>query len=236
MYKIAQVAHFLPELGPEAGRDRWCGEHAALGAGVPGVERYVQNFATSSLGLVGIHDSRPSFDGYACVWFADRAGFRSSVQSPQWSAMDANASSLLVPDPSRLLTAAVEEKLIIDGPRGRFKAVWFVQFTAEIRTDPDRTREAHEYWTRTHGGAFGVRVPGIDRYVQNHVVEPIVDGVELGYDGFSECWFQDRANFDVTMESKEWGEMNNDAKNIFDRDWIVGGWSSLLDEVIIKAG
>jgi hypothetical protein len=30
--------------------------------------------------------------------------------------------------------------------------------------------------------------------------------------------------------------MNNDAKNIFDRDWIVGGWSSLLDEVVVKAG
>ena len=77
-------------------------------------------------------------------------------------------------------------------------------------------------------------MPGIDRYVQNHVVEPIVDGVKLGYDGFSECWFKDRAAFDVTMESKEWEEMNNDAKNIFDRDWIVGGWSSLLDEVVVK--
>ena len=233
MYKVAQVAHFLPEIGTDAGRHRWCGSHAALAAAVPGVERYVQNFATASLGLVDIHDSRPAFDGYACVWFADRDSCRSSLQSPEWSAMEADGASLLVPDPSHSLTAAVEEKLIIDGPMGPFKAVWFVQFTADIRRDPDRTREAHEYWTRTHGGAFGVRVPGIDRYVQNHVVEPIIDGVELGYDGFSECWFQDRAAFDVTMESKEWDEMNNDAKNIFDRDWIVGGWSSLLDEMVV---
>ena len=71
--------------------------------------------------------------------------------------------------------------------------------------------------------------------MQNHVVEPVADGVELGYDGFSECWFQDRAVFDVTMESTEWDEMNNDAKNIFDRDWIIGGWSSLLDEVVVRA-
>ncbi len=236
MYKISQVAHFLPSLGPEAGREHWCSTHAALGAAVPGVQRYVQNFATSSLGLVGLHDSRPAFDGYACVWFADRAAFRSSLQSPEWSAMEDDAASLLVPDPSHSSTAAVEEKLIIDGPTGPFKAVWFVQFTADIRSDPRRTREAHEYWTRTHGGAFGVRVPGIDRYVQNHVVEPIADRADLGYDGFSECWFQDRAAFDVTMESKEWADMNNDAKTIFDRDWIVGGWSSLLDEVVVTTG
>ena len=203
---------------------------------MPGVGRYVQNFATSSLGLVDIHDSRPAFDGYACVWFADRDTLQSSMRSPEWSAMDADTASLLVPDPLRSLTAAVEEKLIIDGPTGPFKAVWFVQFSADIRADAGRTREAHEYWTRTHGGAFGVRVPGIDRYVQNHVVEPVADGAPLGYDGFSECWFQDRAAFDVTMESQEWDDMNNDAKNIFDRDWIVGGWSSLLDEVVVKGG
>ncbi|HSB87870.1 MAG TPA: EthD family reductase, partial [Ilumatobacteraceae bacterium] len=144
-------------------------------------------------------------------------------------------ASLFLPDPTSSLTAAVEEKLIIDGPVGPFKAVWFVQFTADIRNDPQRTREAHEYWTRTHGGAFGVRVPGIDRYVQNHVVAPVTEGVELGYDGFSECWFQDRAAFDLTMGSTEWDEMNNDARTIFDRDWIVGGWSSLIDEIVVKA-
>ena len=45
---------------------------------------------------------------------------------------------------------------------------------------------------------------------------------------------RDRAAFDVTMRSEEWDEMNTDAKNIFDRDWIVGGWSALVDEVPVK--
>jgi uncharacterized protein (TIGR02118 family) len=232
MYKLARVALFAPSISHEDGLQRWRGAHAALGAAVPGVDRYVQNVATASLGLVDIHDSRPAFDGYACVWFPDRDTFLSSTKSPQWTAMQADSESLLAADPTQSMTAAVEEHVIIDGPMGPFKAVWFVQFSKEIRADADRTREAHQYWTSTHGGAFGVRVPGIDRYVQNHVVEGI--GTELGYDGFSECWFQDRAAFDVTMESTEWDEMNNDAKNIFDRDWIVGGWSSLLDETVVK--
>ena len=40
MYKIAQVAHFLPGLGVDAGRQRWCGSHAALGAAVPGIDAH----------------------------------------------------------------------------------------------------------------------------------------------------------------------------------------------------
>jgi uncharacterized protein (TIGR02118 family) len=201
---------------------------------VPGVDRYVQNLATASLGLVGIDDSPPAFDGYACAWFANRSTFRSATVSPQWSAMQADSSSLFESSSSRSMTAAVEEHVIIDGPTGPFKAVWFVRFTDEIRAHPELTRDAHQYWTRTHGRAFGVRVPGIDRYLQNHVVEPIDDGVKPGFDGFSECWFRDRAAFDVTMRSEEWDEMNTDAKNIFDRDWIVGGWSALVDEVLVK--
>jgi hypothetical protein len=236
VYKIAEVARFAPTVDHTAGRDRWRGSHAALGAEVPGVDRYVQNLATASLGLVGIHDSRPAFDGYACVWFPDRSTFQSSLASPQWSAMQTDSSSLFDSDSSQSMTASVEEHVIIDGPMGPFKAVWFVQFTREIRANPNLTHEAHLYWTRTHGGAFGVRVPGIDRYVQNHVAGPISNGVKPGFDGFSECWFQDRAAFDVTMASAEWDEMNTDAKTIFDRDWIVGGWSALVDEIVVQGG
>jgi hypothetical protein len=129
------------------------------------------------------------------------------------------------------LTAAVEERTIIDGPTGPFKAVWFVRFKDEIRADEERSREAHDYWTGTHGGAFGVAVPGIGRYVQNHVVEPVGD-VPLGFDGFSECWFANRAAFDLAMGSAEWGAMNEDALVVFDRDWIVAGMSALIDEIV----
>ena len=228
--KIAQVLQFAPGANRAQAQQRWLGPHAALGAAVPGVRRYVQNLPTASLGLSGIDDSPTAFDGYACAWFDDPAALDAALGSAEWAALRADAGSFVAPDLGDSLLAAVEERLIIDGPRGPFKAVWFVQFSADIRSDPQRSKQAHEYWTRTHGGGFGVRVPGIDRYVQNHVVAPLVDGAALGCDGFSECWFQDRAAFDLTMASPEWDEMNNDALAIFDRDWIVGGWSALIDE------
>ena len=68
------------------------------------------------------------------------------------------------------------------------------------------------------------------------MIEPVAKGVELGFDGFSECWFQDRAAFDVTMHSAEWDEMNANAKNNLDRDLIVRGWSALVDDLTITGG
>lgn len=234
MYKIAQVVDFAPGVDRAEARRHWRNQHAALGAAVPGVRRYVQNSPTASLGLLGVDNAPTAFDGYACVWFDDRPALDAALGSAEWAEMRADAESFVAPDPRSTLLAAVEERVIVDGPMGPFKAVWFVQFSADIRNDPQRTKEAHEYWTRTHGGAFGVRVPGIDRYVQNHVVAPLVGGATLGYDGFSECWFQDRAAFDLTMASPEWDAMNTDAKTIFDRDWIVGGWSALIDEEVVR--
>ncbi len=62
---------------------------------------------------------------------------------------------------------------IIDGGEGPFKTVWFVRFKPEVRADPGRARAAHAYWISTHGGHYGVKVPGISRYVQNHVASAI---------------------------------------------------------------
>jgi uncharacterized protein (TIGR02118 family) len=131
------------------------------------------------------------------------------------------------------MSAVVEENVVIDGPEGPFKAVWICRFKDEIRADPAKTAEAHAYWKRTHGSHYGVQVPGIGRYVQNHNVAPIGEAPPE-FDGFSECWFKDRAAFDLTMGSQEWDEMNADAFNLFVvEEFIVDGHSALLDEVIV---
>ena len=112
---------------------------------------------------------------------------------------------------------------IIDGPERPFKTVWFVRFKPEVRADPQRRRDAHDRWIASHGGQFGVQVPGISRYVQNHVVTAIDnvgenDEIPMEYDGYSECWFEDRAAFDLAMASEQWRRMNEDAVELFDID------------------
>jgi uncharacterized protein (TIGR02118 family) len=234
MHKVGSIVRFDPSLDEDDAAARWQGPHAALAGVVPGVERYVQNRPTANLGLVGVEPRRTAFDGYSCVWFADREHREAAAASPEWKAMAADGAEIFDLDATDTMQGVLEEALIIDGPLGPFKAVWVVRFKDEIRADPSRTKEAHQYWIGTHGGAFGVKVPGIDRYVQNHAVEPLADDGRMEFDGFSECWFQDRAAFDLCMASEEWGEMNTDAENLFDVGWIVGGMSALLDETVVK--
>ncbi len=189
--------------------------------------------------MVGVSDEPPSFDGYSCCWYADRDAFHRTLETPEWDAIMADGPNLFDVSWFWGMSAALEEATIVDGPAGPFKTVWIVRFKDEIRSDPARTREAHEYWINTHGGHYGRRVPGIGRYVQNHVCEPIgadgADATPLHFDGFSECWFEDEAAFDLAMASPEWDEMNKDAENLFDLEFIMDGKSAVLEERVVKA-
>ena len=238
MYKVAWIARFRDGMSKDEAVRHWREIHGPLGRKVPGIERYVQNHAMSSLGALGEDEGELAFDGYSCCWYAGRDSFHASLETPEWDAIMADGPNLFDVDSFWGMSAALDERTIIDGDTGPFKAVWIVRFKDDIRGDAARTREAHEYWTNTHGGRFGREVPGIDRYVQNHVVEPIgADGADetlLEFDGFSECWFADRAAFELAMASPEWAEMNQDAENLFDLDFILGGMSALLEERLVK--
>lgn len=45
---------------------------------------------------------------------------------------------------------------------------------------------------------------------------------------------QGSCRLDVTMGSAEWDDMDNDAKSTFDCDWIIGAWSAVVDELVVK--
>ncbi len=233
MYKLGVVWRYKIGFDRAEARARWAA-HAKLTAAIPGLDKYTINFALDKLGLLGIDVEQTKFDGYACLWFADQAAFEAARHTPEWAAGMFDSDEFLDNTWIAGMGAVVEENVVIDGPEGPFKAVWICRFNDEIRADAAKTAEAHEYWKRTHGGAYGVEVPGIGRYVQNHNVAPLNDA-QPGFDGFSECWFEDRAAFDVTMAAPEWDEMNNDAFNLFDVEgFIVNGYSALIDEVRIK--
>ncbi len=238
MYKVVWVARFRAGMGREDACRHWAGIHGPLGAKVPGIEQYVQNHVASSLGAVAVNDEEPAFDGYSCCWYTDRDAFEASLKTPEWAAIGEDSPNLF--DDSRWAgwSASLDERLIIDGPEGPFKTVWFVRFKPDVRADAARTREAHEYWISTHGGFFGVKVPGISRYVQNHLVAAI-DNVgetdeQMEFDGFSECWFADEAAFERAMASEEWLRMNDDAEGLFDIPFSLSGMSAVVNEHVIK--
>jgi uncharacterized protein (TIGR02118 family) len=241
MYKVVWVARFKNGIAPEDARRHWREVHGPFGAKVPGVERYVQSHARSALGRVGTSEVRTGFDGYSCCWYRDRGSFEATLRTPEWGALGIDSPNLFDDDCWDGWSASLEPHMIVDGPLAPFKTVWFVRFRDEVRADPKRSREAHAYWIAQHGGHFGAQVPGISRYVQNHVVSAIdatgeAPAIAMDFDGFSECWFADRDAFELTMSSPEWLAMNADADELFDVDYIVPKMSAVLDEHVIVEG
>jgi uncharacterized protein (TIGR02118 family) len=238
MYKVVWVARFRDGVSREQARRHWTEVHGPLGARVRGIERYVQNHVLSALGPVAVSDEPAAFDGYSCCWYREREAFEESLRTPEWAALGVDSPHIF--DDSRWegWSASLDSRTIIDGAEAPFKTVWFVRFRPDVRADPDRSREAHEYWIARHGGHFGTQVPGISRYVQNHVISAI-DGegenaqIAMDFDGFSECWFADRAAFELALGSKEWRRMNQDAEDLFEIDYIVPAMSAVLEQRVI---
>jgi uncharacterized protein (TIGR02118 family) len=238
MYKVVWIASFHDKISREDASRHWTEVHGELGKKIPGVERYVQNHVISALDAEEVSDAKTYFDGYSCCWYVDRTAFEESLKTPEWAALGVDSPNLFDDSKWDGWSAALDPRTIIDGPEGPFKTVWIMRFTPEIRADPELTREAHESWINVHGKEFGVQVPGISRYVQNHVTAAIDGGGEnpnipLEFDGFSECWFEDEAAFERTMKSEEWLRMNEDAFRLFDVEAAVPHMSAVLDERVI---
>jgi uncharacterized protein (TIGR02118 family) len=239
VHKVVWFARFLEGMGRDDARRHWREIHGPLGRKVPQIETYVQSHAVQALGPVEAIDLKLGFDGYSCCWYADEESFLESLRTPEWAEIGADSGNLFDADWFWGMSATLDERTIIDGDYGPFKTVWVVRFKDEIRRDSGRAREAHEYWIETHGGHFGTKVEGIGRYVQNHCVAPlgaegVDESIELGFDGFSECWFEDRAAFEHAMSTPEWLAMNEDAESFCDIEWMVGGMSAIVEENIVK--
>ena len=119
---------------------------------------------------------------------------------------------------------------MIVGPASPYKVVWVVRFKGGMsRADGRR------HWREVHGPIF--KSLDIDRYVQNHVVGTIAADVggakeiNVGFDGFSECWFKDEGQFLRAIQSPTWAEAVKDAQNVFD---TANLWGARLEERIVK--
>ncbi len=67
------------------------------------------------------------------------------------------------------------------------------------RRKPELTRaEFYTYWEKTHGPLAAKYMPGVRRYVQNHLVE--VPGMQFEEDGVVEMWYDDVESYLNTMK------------------------------------
>jgi EthD domain len=191
---------------------------------VPGLERYVESDALGPHPSVsGASEEKVFFDGYACAWFENRAALDNAMRSPEWEALVANELEWEHTE----MAAVVEELELKPGPRSPFKAVWVLRFRR------DRNRQwLRDFWSNEHA-EFVLDAPGVDRYVQNHVVASLRDGGfdAIGFDGFAECWFKDRDAFLQAVTSPQWEGLVAEGAELFDMSFL---WGAVLSERVVK--
>lgn len=84
--------------------------------------------------------------------------------------------------------------------------------------------EALRYWKDVHGPLI-VKVPGVQRYVQNHCTESAQGRAEPPFLGIGEVWFASREDADRTAATPEWKAAMADAATFMDMDRVVAGWA-----------
>lgn len=92
---------------------------------------------------------------------------------------------------------------------------------------PMSREEFNRHWLEVHG-SLSLSVPGIRRYVQNHIIEekpsrPDIPALETQIDGFVEMWFDNMEEFKRANASPEIHRLRSDGPlfigNI--KAWVV---------------
>src|SRR5579871_2968430 len=213
MFKVVWVARFNRGMSREQAGAHWTEVHGPLGLALDGLTGYVQNHVRGAITASGIGDGPPAFDGYACEYWSDRETFERGLRSPEWAAVVKDGGIVFEQGALDGVNAVLEERVMRDGPRSPFKVAWFAKWLPGLRRD-----EASDHWRNVHG-PIALRVPEIDRYVQNLVVASIggdgVDDAPTAYDGFSECWFADREAYERALRHPAWRTLSRTAR----RSW-----------------
>jgi uncharacterized protein (TIGR02118 family) len=224
MYKVVWFARFPQGSSKEEGYRYWAQVHGPLAARST-IEHYIQSHVVGPVPAIsGVAAEEPGFDGYSLAWWSDRAAYEATMASPEWEAVREDGEQLWDNEWLAGMVAELHEHVMIEGPRSPFKVVWVCSFKPGL--DP---HEAHDYWVNVHGPIF--KALDIDRYVQNHVSGPLPGARRPGFDGFSECWFRDEAQFRAAVSSDVWATAVEDAPNFLDMSKLDG---ALLREHVIK--
>jgi uncharacterized protein (TIGR02118 family) len=104
-----------------------------------------------------------------------------------------------------------EEHVIIDG---HTKASMVNAIFMVCRKPGLDHRDFFDHWLNAHG-PLAAQLPGLRRYIQNHVVLESFSRGTSTHDGWSELWFDDYWSFQQATKSPEWAAMEADGATLF---------------------
>jgi uncharacterized protein (TIGR02118 family) len=106
MTKVIFVLHRRPDMDRDAFRRYWRDVHGPIAARMPGLRRYVQNYA-----VPGATSGDPPCDGIAELWFDSEEAMRAAFASPEGAATMADVPNFL--DPDRIGEMVVEDVEVV---------------------------------------------------------------------------------------------------------------------------
>jgi uncharacterized protein (TIGR02118 family) len=221
----------------------WGNLHGPLFARTPALRRYVQHHSLPESYSGGTPTS--THDGASMFWYDDLSALRNPVSPVLSQAITPSDGGLYEhyvakkrygdpetmtlqetvraddrqlfdradawPRDAQRATVVCEERIVVDGPTSpsMVKAIYTASRKPGLALD-----EFLQHWFEVHG-QLGSRVPGLRRYVQNHVVRDAYGLRAMTHDGFSELWFDDLESLRQARESAAWAELSKDGQTLF---------------------
>jgi uncharacterized protein (TIGR02118 family) len=196
----------------------WAESHGPLFANTGYLRRYVQH-----LSLPESYDGEPSsnLDGASMFWYDDlealrhpsdlpaAVALREAVRADDQQLFDRDMDTWPLHHKRASITAT--ERVVVDGKAepSTVKAIFMVGKLPGLTHD-----EFFGHWFDVHG-ALGSKLPGLQRYVQNHAILEAYTVRQMTHDGWAELWFDDLEALRRAHASPQWEALREDGRTLF---------------------
>ena len=230
MYKVAWLARYTKDKTKQEASDYWAESHGPAMKKVPPLAGYVQSHVTGALPLVtGVAEEETFFDGYSCAWWDSRP-LRAGDEVAGVAGGRRRRRQRLRHAVALEHERAARGEHVIDGPSSPYKVVWVVRFKRghDARGGP---RVLGQHARSDLQGARHRPLRAEPRRRPDRRRRRDRDA-EIGFDGFSECWFKNEQQFLDAVESDTWAVAVEDGLKVFDMSQL---WGAVLRENVVVA-
>jgi uncharacterized protein (TIGR02118 family) len=204
-----------PGMALDDFRAYWRNAHPKVVLAMPGLVAYNQNPVTDA----GYRSGEPFCDGVAETWWDSVDTLRAHRSTPELHALLADEAAFI--DPDRRSTLLVDEVVIVDGQPAPDA---LKQFSWLKRRSDLSVPQCQAYWRDRHG-PLAATVPGMVRYVQNHVIaDQYRNGRQPPYDGVPVVHLRDLTAAREAARSPELAATRADEANFLSSDplpWVI---------------
>ena len=136
------------------------------------------------------------YDGAAEAWVADQEALQALLEAPAYVA-GALADEPNFIDMRRVEFHPTEDRVILEGTRkqGGVKGLYRIKRRPEFTVEQFR-----RYWLEVHA-EYGLRLPGLRRYMQCLTTDVNYRDGEPAWDGVAQIWFDDVAAVRAMIDS-----------------------------------